>query len=244
VREVFATMDWSIHACRQCTNAWTVPSPAQVSYDEEDWHGQFGTRSVADLPAQWRSALIKQVGLLARTVPGGSRILEIGCGHGLLLSELQRRGYQVVGIEPSHSAASIAAAEGLDVRTGYFPASAPEGPFDAVIMSHVLEHIENPHVVLDQVQALASAGFVLFAQTNWRGLLPRLERQNWYAWVPEQHFWHFTPKGLRSLLNQHGWKVVEVEYTSLEHGGNPLSRAAAVMPGQGDQFHLLARVPG
>lgn len=235
---------WSIEVCRVCTNAWTVPSPKAISYEYDNFHAQFSFQSVLQLPVQWRKSLLMQAELISHSLSPKARILEIGCGEGLLLSELGQRGFRVTGIEPSKSAGKVARSRGLNVITGYFPHSEVSGPFDAVIMSHVLEHISNPIEVLHQVEKLVPEGKVLLIQTNWQGLVPKLQSRKWYAWLPEQHYWHFTPKGLSSILeNSLSWKVNKVQYSSLEHGNSRLSRISELLPRFCDQFHLLADIP-
>lgn len=235
---------WIVEACNRCTNAWTVPPPEYISYENDNFHEQFSVQLTMQLPLQWRKSLSMQVETLSRSLKPGARILEVGCGEGLFLSELAQRGFQVIGIEPSKSAGDIARERGLEVITDYFPHTGVDGPFDAVIMSHVLEHISNPTEVLQQVGKLVPDGKVLLIQTNWQGLIPRLQRRKWYAWVPEQHFWHFTPKGLRIILEKSlGWNVKEVQYSSLEHGNSRASRVSELLSVFCDQFHLLADVP-
>ncbi len=235
---------WIVEACGRCTNAWTIPSPKAISYEYDNFHAQFSFQSVADLPAQWKKSLLMQAELISKSLGPSARILEIGCGEGLLLSELGRRGFLVTGIEPSKSAGDVARGRGLNVITGYFPHSEVSGPFDAVVMSHVLEHMSNPTEVLHEVGKLVPEGKVLLIQTNWQGLVPRLQSRKWYAWVPEQHYWHFTPKGLSSVLeNSLGWKVNKVQHSSLDHGSSRLSRISELLPMFCDQFHLLADIP-
>jgi hypothetical protein len=84
-------------------------------------------------------------------------------------------------------------------------------------------------------------------QTNWLGVMPTLLRQNWYAWVPTEHFWHFTPHGISKIVEHLGWNVLEVEYSSLVHtcsdvSVNPLSQRAAKLPGLGDQFVMMLQM--
>lgn len=233
---------WRIVSCHSCTNAWTLPPPPEVAYSTMDFHAQFPYRTAADLPRQWKKALRMQADLIERALPRGARLLEIGCGQGLLLGELARRGMAAEGIEPSESAAQKAREAGLKVATGYFPHPSCEGPFDVVVMSHVLEHVRDPRLVLQKVAAAAPGRLALFVQTHWRGLVPRLQKAAWYAWVPEQHFWHFTPRGMAAFLGSLGWKVECVEYSSLEHRNSLVSLMGEWVPGWGDQFHLLARI--
>lgn len=241
---------WAIWSCRNCTNAWTDPPPGAIDYTSENFHasvlsesGNLAPHSLADLPPQWRYSLLQQVACLARVLGRGGRVLELGCGEGLLLEELARRGLQVVGVEPSVTASAIARQKGLEVHVGYFPGAPVTGPYNAVVMSHVLEHLPRPADVLAAVDSVLDGGYVLLVQTNWRGLMPRLRRQGWYAWVPDQHYWHFTPRGLEHLFKPLGWRTCSVEYSSLVH--SPLLRfpsdLASRLPGLGDQFQILAQ---
>lgn len=249
-RVVVRSGQWSIRACQICTNAWTDPPPRTIDYSSENFHGRTlqeperaAPRSTADLPPQWRHSLLLQVDRLTKVLPPGARVLEIGCGEGLLLDELGRRGLQVTGVEPSVVASAAARGKNLDVHTGYFPAVPIEGPFDAVVMSHVLEHLPQPAETLAAIDRILSGGYVLLIQTNWRGLIPRLRGRRWYAWVPDQHFWHFTPRGLMKLFQPLGWSTRAVEYSSLVH--SPVlhlpSDLASRVPGLGDQFQILAQ---
>lgn len=244
VENQFRTPNWGIVACLTCTNAWTAPSPDKVEYDTQNFHAQFSWTNVEDLPSQWKKGLLMQIDLLARYLRPQAKILEIGCGEGILLEALSRRGFDVSGIEPSKTASESARKSGLNVIEGYFPETQVPGCFDSVVMSHVLEHIQEPIRLLKHVSKLAPGGYVLLVQANWKGLMPRLYKEKWYAWVPEHHFWHFTPKGVRTILQGLKWEVREVNYSSLYHGNGIISRIGAALRGLGDQFHLIAHIPG
>ena len=242
-RQLLRAGTWGIDWCRECTNAWTEPAPDGVRYHEKDFHAQFPYREVGELPGQWRRATMMQANLLTEFLPPEAAVLEIGCGEGLFLKELRRRGFTVRGIEPSLQASRRAREAGLDVTSGLFPHPKIGGPVHAAVMIQVLEHIRHPVEFLDEVHRVAAGGIALLVQTNWRGLLPRLQRQRWYAWVPEDHFWHFTPKGMSVLLSGMGWRILKMEYSSLHHGASRLSRVGAAIPGMGDQFHTIVRIP-
>jgi SAM-dependent methyltransferase len=242
-RKLFKTSSWGIFTCIRCTNAWTEPPAPKVKYEEENFHSGFNYKEVEDLPYQWRNAVLMQANLLERYLSPESKILEIGCGEGLLLKELSRRDFNVFGIEPSKTATEQARRSGLNVVQGYFPETRVPGPFNAIIMSHVLEHIQDPIDLLRNLNNLTLGGYILFVQTNWQGLMPRIYKEKWYAWVPQNHYWHFTPKGLQIILKPFSWYIVKVEYSSLSHNNHAISLIASLIPGLGDQFHLLAQIP-
>lgn len=233
---------WKIVACATCTNAWTVPPPGAVAYEHEDFHSNFGARDLTDLPKQWQTALRMQAHLLESHMRHGATILEIGCGEGFLLRLLSQKKFSVYGIEASISSSKRARDSGLDVRTGYFPDVIPDVLFDGIILSQVLEHIADPVSFLRSIVRHAPGALLLLIQTNYRGLMPRLFPSTWYAWVPEQHYWHFTPQGLSLILRAAGIEPLVTEYSSLVHGNRRLSQLGTWLPKLGDQFHLLSRI--
>jgi len=85
--------------------------------------------------------LCAQLGLMPETV------VEVGCGDGALLAELERRSFapQMAGFEISEEAASIARSRGLAVEV--FDGSrlpAADHSHDLGLLSHVLEHVPDP----------------------------------------------------------------------------------------------------
>jgi len=84
------------------------------------------------------------VDLVRMYIQKGSRILDVGCGRGILMRELLKEGYQVEGVEitgplPEH--------ENLVVH--YLPVQSLNGlePYDAVIASDTLEHIPPKELI-------------------------------------------------------------------------------------------------
>jgi len=230
-------------ACRRCRIARTEPPPPSIPYEDEDFHAAFPFTSLDALPPTWRRGLDLQAALLRRHLGPGARVLEVGCGQGFFLEALRRAGIAARGIEPSKSAAAAARQDGHEVATGYFNHASCPGPYDAIVLAQVFEHIEKPTALLADIAASAPGGLVLLVQANWRGLVPLKNRANWYAWAPTHHYWHFAAPGLSRWLATLGFDPVAVEYSSLEHRGYWLDRLARFVPRGGDQFHLLARVP-
>ena len=253
-RRIIHEPEWAIHACRGCTNAWTSPRPQQLEYEREDFHneslGSPGPEgAIADrvLPGAWQRALDMQVSLLGRYLAPKSTVLEVGCGEGILLGQLKASSFEVMGVEPSEVASARARRRSLDVVTGYFPNSQVRGPFDAVVLSQVLEHVADPGACLAEIARIAPKGYLLLIQTNYRGLVPRLQRGRWYAWAPQQHYWHFTPHGLNRMATEAGFTPVACEFSSLVHYDARVAcalvrragRIHALRPWLFDQFHAL-----
>jgi 2-polyprenyl-3-methyl-5-hydroxy-6-metoxy-1,4-benzoquinol methylase len=89
-----------------------------------------------------RSRHTETVDIISQHFPDKSiSILDIGCARGGLLSELRSRGYEnAQGIDPSRDCVDACTAKGLVASQGRLE-DEPQGQYDLVILSHVLEHV-------------------------------------------------------------------------------------------------------
>ena len=174
--------------------------------------------------------------LIAPHVPSG-RLFEVGCGHGLLMDEARRRGYEVEGIDLSATAAGYARdVLGLDVHEVSLAdfASEPER-FNAIVMADVIEHFDDPTAALDRcVDLLAPGGVLCVVTPDPSSLTARLAGRRWWGLVPA-HTYLLPRRTLRELLGSRGL-VISLDRTlvrtfSLRYWvGGLAERAGAVAP--------------
>jgi 2-polyprenyl-3-methyl-5-hydroxy-6-metoxy-1,4-benzoquinol methylase len=102
-------------------------------------------------------------------------VLELGCGNGRIVAlPIAEQGFNVVGIDihrPSiEDARAHSTLQNVEFACGDFRAAPQHGDFHAVILSDVLEHVEEPEAMLDvAVGALRSDGVVLVSIPNGYG---------------------------------------------------------------------------
>jgi SAM-dependent methyltransferase len=142
--------------------------------------------------------------LIAAQVPRG-RLLDVGCGHGLLLDEARSRGYETVGLELSRSAARHAReALSLDVREAPVEDFADEQGFDAVVLADVLEHLDDPVAAVQRCAALLRPdGVVCVVTPDPSSVTARLAGRRWWGYVPA-HACLLPRATLRELLAARG----------------------------------------
>ena len=138
-------------------------------------------------------------------------ILDIGCGIGLLLYLAKRRNWEEFGIEISKYASNFAKNNlNLNVINSDNLNSLPDNFFDVVVVNHVLEHIENPLIILEHIYKKIDKNGILFVGVpNIGGLFPKLQKENWQYLQPSQHIYQFTPKTIKLLLKKAGFKPIK-----------------------------------
>lgn len=136
-------------------------------------------------------------------------VLDVGCNTGEVLEAHRRRGVDVVGLEPNPVAAARARARGLTViQEPIETASLPPGRFRSILLSQVLEHVEQPLAVLEQVTpALAESGRIYVVVPNVESLFRSVFGVHWVHWHVPFHLWHHTARSLTLLLLAAGLRV-------------------------------------
>lgn len=133
-----------------------------------------------------------------RTRLKGKRVLDVGCGGGILAESMARRGAQVMGIDMGEAPLSVATLHALDsqVEVEYRQVSAEElanempAPFDAVTCMEMLEHVPDPASVIRACAAMVKPGGDVFFST-----INRNPKAFLLAVVGAEYLLNMLPKG-------------------------------------------------
>jgi SAM-dependent methyltransferase len=148
--------------------------------------------------------------------PPGS-ILDVGCGSGQFLLALREAQWEVHGVEVNESAVAAAREAGLDRVIAGQLTDLPEETHDAVRFWHVLEHVQDPkRQLVEARKRLRPGGTLTIGVPNYRSLLSRTARNDWFYLDVPRHLWHFDRSTLRRLVESCGFRVdsVRVQSTS------------------------------
>jgi len=143
----------------------------------------------------------------------GLRILDIGCGAGLLCEPLSRLGAQVIGVDPSPSniaAAKLHADRGhlsIDYRNTTVEQMDVRERFDIVLAMEVVEHVTDVGVFLKRCASMLKPGGMMVVSTlnrNWKSFaLAIVGAEYVLRWLPRgTHQWDkfVTPDELAKHL--------------------------------------------
>jgi SAM-dependent methyltransferase len=215
-----AVCSWRVVVCDGCGTGRMAPLPSSDEISAFYPPAYFGTTGRKFRPyVEWavRFVAARHVRFLARRVPRGGRVLDVGCGRGTLLAALADRGLEVHGMEVSR-----AAVEGADPRaeiriaSDLVDAAYPSDHFDLVILWHVFEHLRDPRGALVEIhRILRPGGEVVIAVPNFSSWQARWAGPAWFHLDPPRHLYHFPVEALRTLLRSARFKPCSEHHFSL-----------------------------
>jgi 2-polyprenyl-6-hydroxyphenyl methylase/3-demethylubiquinone-9 3-methyltransferase len=183
----------------------------------------------------------------------GLRILDVGCGGGLLCEPLARLGAEVTGIDAAERNIAIARIHaeqsGLDVdyQTTTSEALAAAGQsFDIVLNMEVVEHVDNVPLYMKSCADLVKPGGLMLTATINRTLRARalavFAAERVLRWLPVgTHDWNkfLTPDEIKALIRRNGLKVT-AETGVVYH---PLADEWRQSPDMGINYMVMAARP-
>jgi len=128
----------------------------------------------------------------------GKRVIDVGCGGGILTEALARQGADATGIDLSEELIDVADLHGLEtgVNAHYQKISAENmaaqqpDSFDVVTCMEMLEHVPDPAAIIDSCAAMVKPGGMVYFST-----LNRKSKAYLLAIVAAEHVLQMLPKG-------------------------------------------------
>lgn len=156
-----------------------------------------------------------------RRVPPPSRVLDVGCGPGVMLAELKADGYEVAGVDPNQVALSSALERGITMFEGTgetMPEAVPINHFDLVTMNQSLEHTRDPAAALRRAAArLKSGGLMAVEVPNCASAGFRQQQGVWFHTDAGRHINFFTHKSLDAYFRLVGLNPIEFGFSGITH---------------------------
>lgn len=148
-------------------------------------------------------------------IGAGDRVLDVGCGEGVLAASLAGTGARITAVDLKPENIEAAQRRHAHANVHYAVAdvtrTVPHGPHDVVVLSNVLEHIENRQAFLRGIAAVAAPKRWLIRvpaiNRDWR--VPLRRELGLPSFCDPEHFIEYTPETLKGELEFAGLVVTE-----------------------------------
>lgn len=210
VKSVYSSKAYDVLHCSSCDHFFTDPTfTAQELTHIYKNRYSYDAHSLIEKEKVMRA---KKYAEYIASLPRVKSALEVGCMHGLLLTQLQEHGLKVKGVELDKDAVKYCQSIGLDVEQSSIEDHLQKASkkHDVIIMSHVIEHIVDPKLQLKALwKKMPESGRLVLITPNSSSLSRRLFGRYWGYWQVPVHINHFNIQSMRKLLKDTGFKIVE-----------------------------------
>lgn len=198
-----------------------------------------------------RDRIVMEMGAESAELPlSGKRILDIGCGGGLVCEPLAKLGAEMTGIDAAEKNIHIASlhAEGEGVKVDYRHMTAEAlvqtgAQYDVVLALEIIEHVADVEAFIEAATALVRPGGLVFFSTlnrTWKSYAMAIVGAEYLLrWLPVgTHHWSkfLKPSEIILPLERNGVKTSEL--TGLVY--EPISGAWSTDPARLDVNYILA----
>lgn len=206
--------------CRQCGLGILFPQPDRgriLSFYPEEYYGDAGEKFQGLVELMVRVITARQARYVSAGLKRGARVLDFGCGRGVLLRALAARGCEAHGVEMQRKAAgNCDSPVQIRIASRLVEAAYPDDYFERVVLWHVLEHLPDPRETLAEVhRILQPGGKAIIAVPNFSSYQARWAGADWFHLDLPRHLYHFPLPALKRLLENCGFACGAVHHFSL-----------------------------
>lgn len=203
---------YAMHRCTNCKTVRVSPQPSAQQLNEY-YTSYVGT---CDYTKKRDSKLRRSRGRIKRMMGwhSGMDLLDVGCNYGFAVAAASELGLNAKGIDIDETAVNAARAEfgklgGFETCTVQeYAASGAKA--DMVYTSEVIEHTLDPNSFAGAIEKILKPGGLLYLTApdggHWR--VPS-DFTKWEQVMPPEHLTYFTRRGLKKMLERHGFAEVK-----------------------------------
>lgn len=203
------TLGLYVSVCKNCGVVCLNPRMNDQDYADyytTEYYGQYQPHPKRQPSPTSGSDRAIQIGNdLQPWLQNSTRVLEVGCGPGGNLIELKNRGItELTGLEPSVECSEILQSHGIQCLNGVLSdvdILDTAGPFDVLILSHMLEHFVDPASALRRIRNLLADDGLLYI------LVPNIYDGDYRRQFTVPHTFYFSPNTLQFLLYNSGFAI-------------------------------------
>jgi len=213
---LFCKMGFHFVKCKDCAFVYTNPiidKAKLVNFSDGDAYTYIIEHQTKHTGIDWRWK--REIEEITRFIKEG-RLLDVGCGNGAFLKVANAAGFETWGIEINYAAAKRAEeATGSKVPTGDVEEiGLPTAYFDVITLLQVLEHLDNPLLVLKRVHSLLKEnGLLVVAVPNIDSFIIKILGRHHRHYNGKGHINYFTARSLKQMIEKAGFTKV-LKYTT------------------------------
>ncbi len=229
--------------CRNCGLCFLNPQPSHEEYVRYYTAKNKNKKFELEAFYEYKNYQTHYVRWLIKNadIPKNAQILELGCGKGSLLRSFKTEfGFtNITGLEISPTYAKLAEKTGAKIyNEDILENTLPKNNYDVIFALALLEHMNDPKVLLNEVNRLLRPnGYAYFMTPDLYGMT---FRNKFFKFV---HPYYFSESAIRSLLEQCGFEIVAIQSTPVFDGHTSFMNPENLVAGELHTIAMKACLP-
>lgn len=168
------------------------------------------------------SAIREEFQLIAKWIPRGSKVLDLGCGDGSLLELLAKKGVTGEGMEISKSGVKVCLSKGIKVTLGRIDERLPfkNKQFNFAICNVTLQMVMYPEILLREMKRIAKKQIFTFPNFAFlpnridlllNGKMPRVMIPG-YKWYSTGHIHQLSISDFEEFCKENGISIIAYKH--------------------------------
>lgn len=214
-------LGYTVCECAHCGMNFAAGIPGELAYKR--YYDQFSKYDVAeslqDVPALATEIAEASAEFLAPHLSRTARVCDVGCGIGVLLAALKRRGFEDLrGVDAAPRAAEVGRRLfGVSIETGFVSSGFDASSCDVVVLSAVLEHLIDPAASLQSIAATLAPGGMVYVEVPAADRFHLIDGE-WLGELSLEHINFFGRASLARLMGRCGLAEVAVAHAAYANG--------------------------
>jgi len=150
-----------------------------------------------------------------------SLVVEIGSNDGTLLSQFQKAGMKVLGVDPAENLSHLASEAGIETKIAFFTSKLAEeikkeiGPAPLLIANHVFAHADDLEEILEGARVLLTPDGVFVFEVSY---FLDVYRDVLFDTIYHEHLSYHTVGPLVEFFNRNGMELIDVQRVQAQGG--------------------------
>jgi len=212
VKSDFIDIRFNLVRCNRCSLIFVNNKP--VLKEVIKLYNKMDYRSLGSFEYAYSYPIFRNIVREVTRLKNAKRILDIGCGKGEFIVEMEKRGWDVYGIDVSSYVCKLAERK-LKKKNKIYNCELSDCDFhndyfDVITLWTVLEHVYDPDTLLGEIyDILKDEGILIIQVPNIENLIFKFTKEKYSALqtVP-LHVNFFTPETLEAIITKNGFKVI------------------------------------
>ena len=199
---------YSLYHCGVCDVVFAEPMKTDMAFYEKSEDYLFRDRVIFD-PMQWDFRWDMRQFLKYQPLKG-KRLLDVGCGTGFFVKKTSDIGYDAYGIETNKRSVESGKRH-FNISTLYatdltgFKTDFPSMKFDVVTLFQVLEHLEEPVRIMEEIKKIVNKDAVVIIALPLRERWPDISGEGGDS--PPHHLTRWSLKAMEYFLDKNGFTI-------------------------------------